>query len=171
MKRQFPWFGIFLVLLGTTLLLGQLHILQFGWAKLLWIFCVIYGGGIVIRGFVAQRPGSIFWGTVLFLSSIFITLHQFEVIEYHALMMPVIGLFIFGFGFLMKFVYSPSRHWFSLLPSIIFLGLGCALILADLGYWYHYDVWNFVRIYWPVVIILLGITAFFKSRRSTNGKT
>ncbi len=164
MKKQFPWFGLFLVVIGAVLLLNQLHVLRFGWARLIWIICIFFGGGIVLRGLVNQRVGSVFWGTVIFLTGIFFTLHQFEIIESHGRMIPAVTLVIFGFAFLMKIIFAPRTSWPSIIPAVVFLGLGSALMLSDLGYLYHYDVWMFCRTYWPVLLIAAGIAAVFKAR-------
>jgi hypothetical protein len=162
-SKRFPWFGIFLVVVGTGLLLDRLQILAFGWHRLFWSFCALCGFGLVILGFVREHRGHVFWGTVLFLYGIFFTLRYFNMFEYHVHLFIPATLVILGLAFVMKVIYAPG-DWSLLIPAAALIGLGILLVLAEFGYVDRYDIWHNVRLYWPVLLILLGVSLFFRRK-------
>ncbi len=162
-SKRFPWFGVFLVIVGTGLLLDRLQILAFGWPRLLWAFFALCGFVMVIVGFVREQRGHVFWGTVIFLYGIFFTLRYFNAFEYHVHLFVAASLIIFGLAYVMRVIYAP-RDWSLLIPGFLLIGLGGTLVCAELGYIYRYDVWYYLRIYWPVILILLGVSLFFKRK-------
>jgi hypothetical protein len=162
-SKRFPWFGIFLIVVGTGLLLDRLSILTFGWTRLFWSFCALCGFGMVILGFIREQRGNVFWGTVLFLYGLFFALRYFNAIEYHIHLFIPVSLVVFGLACTMKFVYDP-RDWSTLIPGFFLVGLGGVIILAELGYIGRYDVWYYIKMYWPVILILMGISLFLKRK-------
>ncbi|MGD0339539.1 MAG: DUF5668 domain-containing protein [Bacteroidota bacterium] len=164
-SKRFPWFGIFLVIVGAGLLLDRLNVFAFGWPRLFWSFCALCGFGMVIMGFVRDQRKHVFWGTVLFLYGLFFVLRYSGAFEYHYHLFIPTSLIIFGLASVMKVVYAP-RDWSLLIPAFLLIGLGVTIFFAELGYIYKYDVWHYIRVYWPVAFILLGISLLFRRKET-----
>ncbi len=155
--------GILLVVLGIVLLLERLDLVEIGFGRILWTSAALLGGWFVVRAFLYNERGKAFWGTALFLFSIYFLLRSFGVVEFHGRTIVPSALLIFSFAFLMLFVQNP-RAWQVLIPAVILGGLGTVFILTDLGYLYSWDVLHTIRTYWPVALILIGISLLFRRR-------
>jgi len=164
-SKRFPWFGVFLIVVGAGLLLDRLQIVTFGWQRIFWSVCAVCGFGMVIMGFVREYRGHVFWGTILFLYGVFFTLRYFNTFEYHIHLFIPVSLVIIGLAFVMRVVYAP-RDWSMLIPGTALVGLGTLLSLAEFGYIDRYDIWHNVRLYWPVLLVLLGLALFFKRKET-----
>jgi hypothetical protein len=70
---------------------------------------------------------------------------------------------IFGFSFLVLFIFNV-RDWHLLIPSLLFVGLGAALMLTELKMLYAEQVWHVVKSYWPVALILMGAAMVLRKR-------
>ncbi len=160
-SKRFPWFGILLVLAGTALLLDRLNVFSVGWPTLIWLFLGVTGFIMVILGFLREKDGKVFWGTVFFLYGLFFILRHYDFIDYHGHTFVPVSFVIFGLAFVMRVIYAP-RDWALLIPGMLFVGAGLVFIFAELGYIYRYDVWEYLRTYWPVIFIVLGISLFFR---------
>jgi hypothetical protein len=151
-----PVFGIILILAGVAFLLDQLHVIDFGWGKVLWAVVAVMGAVLAFSAFTNNEQGKIFFGTILFLFGLFFFLRSLDIIRHgNHVFWPAL-LMIIGFAFLMLFV-SNAREWVLLIPSVLFVGLGVVFMLAELRYLYYWDVWCAIGQYWPVVLILIGI--------------
>ncbi len=160
-SNRFPWFGIFLVLVGAGLLLERLHVFDIGWPRLFWILLGILGFGMVVFGFVREQKGKVFWGTVMFLYGVFWALREADLIGYQGHIILPVSLVIFGLAFVMRVVYAP-RDWSLLIPAALFLGAGFVFIFSELGYIYRYDVWYYFRTYWPLALVAFGASLLFR---------
>jgi len=151
-----PILGILLVLAGLGLLLDQLHVIDFGWEKVLWLAVAILGALLTFRAFTNDEQGKIFFGTILFLFGLLFFLRSFDIIRHgEHIIWPAI-LVIIGLAFLMLYVNNP-REWVLIIPTVLFVGLGAVFMLAELDYLYYWDVWYAVRQYWPAILILIGV--------------
>ena len=70
-NKNRPWFGIMLIVFGIVLLLNQINLIDVKFSQIMWAALAVYGFTISYQGFSKKRNGKIFWGTVLFLTSIF----------------------------------------------------------------------------------------------------
>jgi LiaF transmembrane domain/LiaI-LiaF-like transmembrane region len=161
--HRFPVIGIILVLLGAALLLQQMDIIQIGGWSLLWLGLLIYGAATVIRSFIINQRHNIFFGTLCYLTGLFFLLTKLGYISQRAVIYFPAFLVIFGLSFFMLFVFN-IKDWHLLIPSFIFIGLGVALMMTQLGYWYTRDVWHAVASYWPLVLVLIGGTMILRRR-------
>lgn len=162
-SQKIPWLGIVLIVFGVSILLRKLHVIEVGFFTIFWLLMVLMGLVIAGRGFSANRRGKIFWGTVLFLYSLFFVLRSSEIIEIEAHVFAPATFIVVGIAFLMLFV-NNTRDWFYIIPALLFAGTGTAFFLADYGYFYYWDIWSGVRMYWPVALILLGLGVIFRRR-------
>ena len=68
---------------------------------------------------------------------------------------PTLLFIAVGTGFFLMFLVAP-KAWHTLVPAVVFLGLGAVMLMAQLGYVYRWDVEEVVHTYWPVALILFG---------------
>lgn len=162
-RNKVSLIGAILVLIGVALLLKQMHILDVNWKNLVWIALALYGGATVTRSFWYNVRHKIFWGSLCFFTGILFALREFGLVYGSAPMFLPAVLVIFGLSFLVLFVFNV-RDWHVLIPSVLFVGLGAALMLTELKMLYAEQVWLVVRNYWPVVLILTGGAMVLRKR-------
>ena len=159
----FPWFAVLLILAGAALLLDKLAVVEFGFVRIVWSAAVLFGLFRAVDGFTHNRSGSIFGGTVIFFYGLYFFFSTFDLIETQTHMFVAVSFLILGAAFLMVY-FNRTREWMALLFSVVFLGLGSASVLGHFRLYDIYDVWWSVRRYWPVVLIIIGVSMIVKSR-------
>lgn len=165
-KQEFnriPFFGIVLVLIGIGLLLRQLHIVRLDGTSMVLIGMTVYGAAMIIRSFVTDIRQALFFGSLCFYGGIVLLLGHYEVIEHSPYTYVPGFLLATGMAFLMLFIYN-FRDFHLLVPAVIFLALGVAFMMTEIGYLYPSDVKEAVRQYWPVGIIAFGILMLFRRK-------
>lgn len=158
---RYSWFGIALILVGSTLLLDRFGIVRLGWEPVLWSLLAVFGAVRTTDGFGKKKSGRVFWGTFFFLSGVYGVLRYLDVVELRSYWPVPAFLAIIGLSLAMIVVNSP-RNWPVLVPALLFLGSGSAIILSDYGYLYRHDVIYAFRTYWPTGIILFGLALVLK---------
>jgi hypothetical protein len=159
-KKQFPIFGIALLLIGFGVLFDRLEIFEFTWKRIWPVLLALIGIWMTISAILYDQRGKIFSGSFLFLLGVmfFLKNYQYITLQYNILI-PAL-LVIIGLSFFMLFVYEP-RDWGILIPSIAFLGFGLFITFTNLGYFFYSEVWDFLAVYWPIFLILIGISMLF----------
>ena len=153
--KRYSWFGIGLVIIGAAMLLDRLDVIRFGWQPIFWTLIAAFGIAKAVDGFGRKKSGRVFWGTVLFLFGAYNLLRDLDVVELRSYWMLPAMLVIMGLSFLMMYI-SSLKEWHLLIPAILLLGIGAVMIMTEYGYFYRYDVFEAVRMYWPVGLILFG---------------
>lgn len=162
-SRHISWFGIALIVIGVGLLISKLHILEIEFSTIFWPLLMLLGIVSVGRGFSGSRGGKIFWGTVLFLYSLYFLLRSLDLLEPHDSLFFSVGLLVFGFAFLMLFV-NNFREWYYLIPAFILCGMGSVFLFSEYGFLDAWDVWDLARLYWPAALILFGLAMLLRHR-------
>jgi hypothetical protein len=160
----FSIFGIFLILLGAGLILSRLEILHYKWGIILWSCLGIAGLAAAVQAFITRRRGLVFWGSFLFFSSIAMLVHKFELFDFAPWDVPATFSLALGISFLMLFFYEPRRFGV-LVPVLFFGGYG---VLYYLWWWDvidWFEMKHYLHTYWPVLIILWGISLIFRRRQ------
>jgi len=152
---RIPILGIFLIVLGTGLLLKQLNVIHIDGKTFLLFGLVAYGGAMVIRSFIFNIRQSLFLGSLCFYSGVLLLLGKYDLVENSAYVYIPGFLIVFGMAFLMLFIYN-IRDIHLLVPAFIFVAIGVAFMMTEIGYWYVSDVKDVIRMYWPVALILFG---------------
>ena len=152
---RIPILGIVLIVLGAGLLLRQLHIIRIDGATFLLFGLIAYGGAMIIRSFTMDLRQSLFFGSLCFYAGVLLVLGKYRVIENSPYIYVPGFLIVFGLAFLMLFLFN-FRDFHLLVPAVIFIGLGSAFMMTEVGYWYVSDVKDVIRKYWPVALILFG---------------
>lgn len=158
----FPISGIILVGLGSILLLDKLDVIDVRFNQVLWGALMAWGFAGVVQGF-SGAPGKIFWSTLVFLNAMFFFLRSLDSFDMPSHMLIPSILLSLGIAFLMLFL-NNTREWVFLLPSFFLTGAGVVVIMAEQGYIYPYDVWDLFRTYWPVALIIVGLSIILRRR-------
>lgn len=171
-KSRIPWFGVALVVIGIAILLDKSHIVELDLWTVFWPLMMLLALMSVARGFSQDRArrGRIFGGTVWFLYSLFFFLRASDFVEIRAHMFVPATFAIIGIAFLML-VVNDLRDWYFLVPAILLFGAGVVLMIAAYGMIEYWDVWEVVRTWWPVVLILFGVAMLFCRRQASPPPT
>jgi len=161
--REFPWFAVLLILVGAALLLDRLAVVQFGFIRIVWSVTALFGLFKAVDGFTDNRRGRIFGGTVVFFYGLYFLFSTFDLIETRPHMFVPLSLLVLGAACLMVYL-NNVREWLTLLLAVGLFGLGTASLLEYLHLYDFYDVWWLARRFWPVVLILIGLSMILKSR-------
>jgi len=162
-KGSAPLFAVALIVVGLVLLLDRLDVIRFGYHMVFWFLVMLYGLVRAVQGFSAGKKGRIFAGTVLFLYGLFFLLRSSDYVDVRMRMFLPATFLIFGIALLMMYL-DNYREWELLIPAGLMCGLGAALILGELGYLDQYEVWDAVRLYWPLGLVLIGIALLLRRR-------
>jgi LiaF transmembrane domain len=155
--RTTSWVGVVLILIGLSLLLDRFDILRIGIFPILWSLVAVFGFARTVDGFGKNRPGRVFWGTFLFLLGSYNVLRRLDIIELRSYWMFPTLLVIIGLSLAVMYTSTP-KDWHLLIPSALLIGSGVAIIMTEFGYFYRYDVVRAFRLYWPVGLILFGLS-------------
>ncbi len=149
--------GLFLILIGTLILLIQFGRLDWG---NFWPYLIIAIGLLFILGFLFDRSkfGLLMPGTILMIiGSLFVYIenthwHYMEELWPTFILAP-------GIGFFLMYLFGPRNNklW---IPGTILLTLAMV---------FYAQVWEFLR-YWPVILILLGIYLLTTTGRDKTPK-
>ena len=166
-KPRVPWFGFVLIVVGSVLLLSKLNIIDVEFMQIFWAVVMIYGILRVGQGFSRNVPRRVFGGTVLFLYGLFFFIRTWEYADMHPHMFFPASFLIFGIAFFMMYL-NNAREWLYLVPALLLSGIGGAFILTEVGYLDRWDVWEAVRLYWPILLVLVGIAIILRRRAHTE---
>lgn len=162
-RSRYPWIGLLMIVLGGILLLDKLHVVEIGYWMIVWSVVMLFGLVGVARGFARNRRGKIFWGTVWFLYGLFFLLQSSDIFYVRGHMFIPSTFLIIGISFLM--VYLNNLHdWVHLVLAVFIGGIGALFILADLEYFSYWDVRDWVHTYWPIALILIGVSLMLRRR-------
>ncbi|MBI2619033.1 MAG: hypothetical protein HYW57_03030, partial [Ignavibacteriales bacterium] len=155
--------GSLLIIVGIALLLRRLDIVSLRWDTLFWLGGLAGGGFLVADGFVRSKRGRVFWGSVLFLGSLYFVLLRFGVLlRYDFPLVPILFV-VFGLSFFVLYL-SDLGEVTLLIPALLFTGLGGGAILWWWEVFEWYELREILRIYWPIILVLWG-TALLVRRR------
>ncbi len=162
-SKGFSVFGIVLIILGAALILNRLHVLHYSWPVILWMGLAVVGLVSAIQAFVTRRRGVVFWGSLLFFAGVAMVVRHLEIADFESWDLPATMSLAIGLSFLMMYFYDPRRFG-TLVPVLFFGGYGVMYYLWwwDIIEWF--DVRYYVRTYWPVIIILWGLSLIFRRR-------
>lgn len=160
---RFPWFGAALIVVGTVLLLKRFFVLSIEFSQIFWGLIVLLGFVGVTRGFSQNLRWKVYWSTVGFLYGLFFFLRSIDTLEVHAHIFFPATFMIFGLAFFMIYIFN-LRDWQFLIPGVSLTVCGAAFILTEFGYFDTWEVWDFIRTYWPVLLILFGVGMITRRR-------
>ena len=152
---RIPIFGIIVVTFGVVLLLRQIHLISIDGYSIVLFGVVVYGGAMIIRSYSLNVRQSLYFGSLCFYSALVLLLGKYDVIEHSPYVYVPAFLIVFGLSFVMLFIFN-MRDFHLLVPSVIFIGLGVAFMMTEIGYWYVGDVKEAISMYWPVALIVFG---------------
>lgn len=162
-----PFFAVALILVGIVLLLDRLEVVRIGFHMAFWSLVMLFGLVQAVQGFSRDRRGRVFGGTVLFLYGLFFLLRFSDYVDVRAGMFFPATFLIIGIALLMVFL-NNYREWELLIPAFLMCSIGVAFVLSDFGYLDRYEVWEAVRLYWPLGLVLVGIALLLRRKLQTQ---
>jgi uncharacterized membrane protein HdeD (DUF308 family) len=162
--KGFSVFGIFLILMGAGLLLNRFHLIPYDGHVIIWIALACVGIFAVVQAFINKRRGAVFFGSLIFFVSVAEIIHRFRWIQYGPWDWMAVFSLALGLAFVMLFLYEPRRFG-SLVPALFFIGYGVLYFLWWWDYIDWFDMQYYLRTYWPVLLVLWGISLLFRKRR------
>ncbi len=162
-SRRLPWFGAALIVVGLLMLLNRLDVLEIHFFSVVLPILMVFGVVVVARGFSQNAAGKVFWGTVLFLYSLFFFLRSIDSLNLHGPLVVPSTFIILGLAFAMLFL-NNVREWFFLLPAVFLTGIGVVFILVEYDYLYGWEAWSVLGRYWPVLLILVGVAVILRRK-------
>jgi hypothetical protein len=163
---RFSWFALFLIVLGLSLMLHRLQLVDVPWYSMLWILVTILAAIRLFNGFVLKKRGNVFWGFFWMAIGCGATLYAYNLFDPGGGMMVAAATIVVGVAFLLMFVTVP-RDWYVLVPAAFFLLLGGTILCVELGYFDSWDVAPLISSYWPVALILFGGAILLNKRSSS----
>jgi LiaF transmembrane domain/LiaI-LiaF-like transmembrane region len=167
LMSRISWFGILLVAVGIIMLLDHFKVFSIDFSNIFWPLMMLVGIAIVSKGFSGNQRGKIFWGSLLFLYSLFFFLRSIDYFDIHGRLIFPASFIIFGVAFFMMYL-GNTKDWPLIIPAAILGGMGIIFILTEYGYLYRWDVWDAIVDYWPVLLILVGIIMILKHKSSST---
>ena len=162
-KTSISWFGLGLVVVGALLLMGKMELFHLRFSSIFWPVIMLFSIFGVGRGFSQMRRGKIFWGTLGFLYGLFFFLRSADFVEVPARLFVPATFLIVGISFFMTYL-AKMKDWFFLIPAGIAGAVGTLFLLADLEYLSYWEVADTLHMYWPVILIALGIIFLFRRK-------
>jgi hypothetical protein len=162
-QQRLPWLGIGLIAVGVFLLLKQIGVFRVYWYDILWVVLSVGGVLLIVRGLVQHGRG-VFLGVCLAAIGgykLMLAYTDFYIPSY--LIFPSL-LILAGVGVLLVYVARP-RDWHLLIPSVLLLGLGGLMIMAEEGYFSRWELVDFLRTWWPAALVLFGTGLLLNRRR------
>jgi len=160
--------GIF-ILVGAGLLLDRLGLFMFGWTQIYPVIFLLIAAASFVNAAAGQK-NSAFWGGLFAVLGVFFLLRNFALLPFFWFtdFWPIF-LIALGVGFLFLYIFDP-RDWAALIPAFILLFLGSlfgldSLDIIDDAFEFIFDL---VSIYWPLLLVLFGISLILNSLRTTK---
>jgi hypothetical protein len=169
-ESKIPLLGIFLIVLGSLMLLDRLDVVYLGWGRILWLVGAAAGAAFAVEGFVTKRQARVFWGSFLFYASALFLARLWRLIDFWGIPWVAFLSLALGLAFFMLFVYDP-RNVGILIPALIFGGFGATVFLVEWDYLDWWDVRYYIRNYWPVLLILLGFGIILKRKPQASSQS
>jgi hypothetical protein len=162
-RSSMPWFGALLVVIGIILLLRGIGIIHLEWSLLFWTAMGIGGAVWTVRGFRRSESAKVFWGTLLFLGGGFQILRSMPMLEVSSYYIAPAFILALGLAFVTAYICRP-RSMPLLVGAVVFCSLAAGVWLVEFGYLYRWEVVSTVQDYWPVALILLGVSLLIPRR-------
>ncbi|HDP99480.1 MAG TPA: hypothetical protein ENN22_09910 [bacterium] len=160
--------GILLILIGALLLVYKVVPELLNWRQVYPLILIIVGFSMLFHrwGCSDRDSGGVFPGTVLLLLGVLFLLRNYHLVDHYYVsnIWPIL-LVIIGIGFVALFIAKPS-DWGVLIPGAILMFLGVVSWLK-IYYFISWEFWTFVGDYWPVLLIIFGLSLIASSLKKS----
>ena len=168
--RKNYWFGIILIFIGVLLLLNETEIIDLEWFDVVFYSFIVIGLLKISNGWSRADKRGILGGTFFLTFGLLM-----ELISNHYLISDdefVLAIFSLSLA-LANLVYFAFRHdrWNNLTWAVIFGVVGGLFLIAYIGYYPRWYIYEVLETYWPVVIILFGVIILLRGLRKHHALT
>jgi hypothetical protein len=167
MKRHVPFVAVGLILVGVLLLLDRTRVVDFGWWAVFWGAVGLYGAYRIVGGFRSPNKGGIVWGTVLLSVGLYQVLGDIGLVSIPGGMLFPAFLAVVGTGVMLLVVRRPS-DWHLAVPALLLLGVGSAMILAEMDLLDRWEILGLFHTWWPAALILFGAALLLNRSTAKN---
>ena len=162
--------GIFLIAFGALLLLRKFGVIDLHVREIVWPALALFGLIVAGRGLADGVKWKIFWGTVLFLYSIFFLLRSLDRYDIPLGMIFPSTFLVFGVVLVMLFVNKPAE-WYFLVPGLLLMAVGGSMLLTEYGYWYGWEFRDAIATWWPLALVLMGAGMLLRRGNASGTKS
>ena len=159
--------GISFILLGGLSFLGNTGYLKIGTEETYGLVLIFFGLPSVYIAMSSGRRGRLFFSAALFfVGIIFLVKDKFDLLDTRGIVFTAV-LFIGGAVLFLLFIDNPKEKTF-LIAGIILMGLGylSAVTFRDIGVFAITNkAANIANDFWPVILIIFGITVFLNRKK------
>jgi hypothetical protein len=162
-RNKPAFWGIMLVIIGGVLLVHKVDLLPFSWSVVISAGLAAVGLVMIIRKF-RERGGNVFWWTLLLcygVISFLRTSGALDIPPWYGLPLTLISI---GVGIGLTVALRP-RDWHLAVPSVLFLGVGAAILLTEMEMLDEAVVRSAISTYWPFALILFGAALLLNWRK------
>ena len=153
-RNKPAFWGIMLVLIGVVLLVHKLELLPFSWPVVISAGLAGVALVMIIRKF-RKHGGDVFWWTLLLCYGVISFLRTSGALDIRPWYGLPLALISIGIAFGLTVALRP-RDWHLAVPSVLFLGVGAAILLTEMDMLDEGVVRSAISTYWPFALILFG---------------
>lgn len=157
-----------MALAGIIMLLKSFAVIDVSSVMIFSILFIIYGFASVYISLARHLRGRLFMGTVLFLFGIILfVVHYYEFPGIGIIIFPSI-LFMLGAGFMMLYIDEAENRVFLIASAILIISSLIYIFFARhfAFFQFTYLISELVLDFYPVFIILLGISLLVRTRQA-----
>jgi hypothetical protein len=155
------WPGIILILIGAILLLHQMDLISFSKADIFTYGFILLGIMLIIKGSGDSQRRGVLGGTFFLSLGILWTLMRNNILvqdDHFGFAALFFALALANIIYYMVATHKGSN----LIWGLVFIIVGGLILLRYLEYYYYWDIYDEIIIYWPLALILLGILLILK---------
>lgn len=158
--KRTSFFGWILLVAGIVLFCNYWFALSFNWITLI----ILLGIGLFLTGIFQRDHGGIFPGTFILLTGLTFNFQECGFIRQSWWeLWPLIILFL-GVAFITLFIFDPARRG-AIIPGILLIAIAFFFLYSP---WNWFEIFYYIHRFWPVLLIILGISLIVKSFSSRN---
>ncbi len=166
-KGKVSWFGSALIVMGIVLLLRAVGMVDIRLADVIWIVLVLAGISWIVGGFRNKRRSRIFWGTLVASTALYILFSDIHWLDSPSYYLFIVIMLEVGLACTLCYLSAPSEIHL-LVPALFFSGLGLAMLFTEFGYLTRSGVVSALNDYWPMVLVLFGLTLLLPALRRSS---
>ena len=158
---------IVLIALGAYLLFTQLDLISFSWQDVITYGFILIGFIMFLNAFDRPDRRGILGGVFFMSYGVTLSLMRFSYVYPNDYFGYGTFFLALALGNLVYFLFRTERTQ-NLVWSAVFGGVGAVFLLMYFGYFHPWMVEDYVRTYWPLALILVGLVLILKALKNRN---
>jgi hypothetical protein len=167
-KRYWP--GIVLIFIGVLLLLDEAAMVSLRWADFFSYGLILIGVTMLVNGLERPEKKGVLGGTFFLCFGIMLALMRNRILIRDDEFGAAIFFLSLALANLVYFMVKGYR-WSNFTWAIIFAVVGGLVLISYYGYYPSWYIYELIESYWPVILILLGVTILLRGLKKQNALT